>query len=292
MTGSRVSPREWLVFTDLDGSLLDHDSYDWSPAADWLRRLREAGTPVIPVSGKTRAELLPLRRELALEATPFIAENGAVIGLPSNWQHARLDRDPQDIGGLSIKTPGVDSAFLRSRLTVLRERLGLHFRLMSELSVAAVVEATGLSEVGAEHTRLREGSEPLLWDDDEAALARLHQALANDGLMMTRDGRFWHVMGDVDKGRSLRWLVARYQALRGVTPDTLGLGDGPNDVPLLEAVEAPVLIRGVHRQPVAVRHAALYRTRETGPRGWAEGLDYWLGACGPAPPAPLEEASS
>jgi len=288
MTDATISPREWLVFTDLDGSLLDHYNYDWSPAADWLRRLREAGTPVIPVSSKTRAELLPLRRELALEATPFIAENGAVIGLPSNWQHARLDRDPRDIGGLCIKTPGVDSAFLRRRLTVLRERLDLRFRILSELSVAAVVEATGLSEAGAERARLREGSEPLLWDDDEAALERLRHSLANDGLMLTRGGRFWHVMGDVDKGRSLRWLVARYQALRGVTPETLGLGDGPNDVSLLEAVEAPVLIRGEHRQPVEVRHVALYRTRETGPRGWAEGLDYWLGACGPAPPACCE----
>lgn len=28
-----------LVFTDLDGTLLDHESYDWSPARPALNRL-------------------------------------------------------------------------------------------------------------------------------------------------------------------------------------------------------------------------------------------------------------
>lgn len=36
-----------LVFSDLDGTLLDSHSYDWQPAAPWLSRLREANVPVI-----------------------------------------------------------------------------------------------------------------------------------------------------------------------------------------------------------------------------------------------------
>ncbi|STL55190.1 mannosyl-3-phosphoglycerate phosphatase [Escherichia coli] len=41
-----------LVFSDLDGTLLDSHSYDWQPAAPWLSRLREANVPSFSVAVK------------------------------------------------------------------------------------------------------------------------------------------------------------------------------------------------------------------------------------------------
>lgn len=267
-----------VVFTDLDGSLLDHDSYDWQPAAAWLARLKQADVPVIPVTSKTRAELLSLRLELGLEAYPFIAENGAVIGLPPAWQHARLDRNPNDLSGLCIKTPSLDIGFIRQRLAVLRERLELNFRALGEMSLQEVMDCTRLPEAQARQAQEREGSEPLLWEDSDDALERLADALDNDGLRLTRGGRFLHVMGRVDKGDALRWLLDRYVALRGVRPLSLGLGDGPNDVPMLNAVDMAVLIRGRHAQRVDVSTERLYMTQCYGPEGWAEGLEHWWGS--------------
>lgn len=52
-----------LVFSDLDGTLLDSHSYDWQPAAPWLSRLREANVPVILCSSKTSAEMLYLQKK-------------------------------------------------------------------------------------------------------------------------------------------------------------------------------------------------------------------------------------
>ncbi|MFD2438487.1 HAD-IIB family hydrolase [Modicisalibacter luteus] len=216
-----------LVFTDLDGSLLDHHDYDWEPARPWLNRLAAAGVPVIPVTSKTRAELLPLRRELGLEQTPFIAENGAIIGLPAAWQHARLDRDPANVDGLRVKALGVDIDFLTRRLRVIRERLQADFRCLPDMSIEEIVEATGLDAPRAELARAREGSIPLLWHDSEAKLDALQEMLINDNLTLTQGGRFWHVMGSADKGRAVNWLMARFAALRGVAPWSLGLGTDP-----------------------------------------------------------------
>ncbi|WP_458525333.1 HAD-IIB family hydrolase [Onishia taeanensis] len=274
---SATPPSSRLVFTDLDGTLLDHESYQWQPAMPWLKRLGQAGVAVIPVTSKTRAELMPLRQELGLRDTPFIAENGAVIGLPPAWQHARLDRDPTHVDGLAIKTPGIDIGFLRTRLDVMRERLGVRFRGMGELSIDEIMALTGLPEHQARLARVREGCEPLVWDDSEAALADFRQALEADGLCLMRGGRFWHAMGRLDKGDGVRWLVERYQALRGRLPLTLGLGDGPNDVPLLEAVDRAVLIPGHHGHRVVLSNAHQYHALHPGPVGWAEGLDHWWG---------------
>lgn len=265
-----------LVFTDLDGSLLDHHCDDWAQARTWLTRLGDAGVPVILVTSRTRAELMALRLDLGLGGAPFIAEGGAVIGLPPAWQHGRLDRDPNDIDGLRIKTLGVDIHFLRQRLPVLRERLAVAFRCLSELPLEEVVAETGLDEPRARLARVREGSMPLLWDDSEEALAAFREALRDDGLTLIRSGRCWHVMGDIDKGRAVHWLVARFSALRGAPPQTLGLGDGPDDAALLQAVDRASLIRAGHLHPVEIDHPALYRTSRLGPGGWAEGLAHWL----------------
>ncbi|WP_245391812.1 HAD-IIB family hydrolase [Salinicola aestuarinus] len=276
MTQPDLSQVPLLIFTDLDGSLLDHDTYDWQPAAAWLSRLAEANVPVIPTTSKTRNELLALRQELGLTETPFIAENGAVIGLPPSWQHARLDRDPASPDGLVVKTPSLDVDFIRRRLDVVRERQGLRFQRMGEMSVETVCEMTALSPEGARQAMAREGSEPLIWEDSPDNIDHFAETLRIDGLRLTRGGRFWHVMGAVDKGQAAAWLVARYEALRGQCPRTLGLGDGPNDLALLEATERAVVIAAGHGQPMAIEGEHIYRTRARGPEGWSEGVAHWL----------------
>lgn len=271
-----LQPR--LVVTDLDGSLLDHHSYDFSPAVPWLGRLKQMGVPVIPVTSKTRAELIPLREALGLTSTPFIAENGAVIGLPPGWCHARLDRPGSGQDGVVIKHPSVDIGFIRARLNVWRERLDIRFTRMGEMSVQDVMELTGLDEARARNARQREGSEPLIWHDTAAALDTFREALEGDGLQLTQGGRFWHVMGRAaDKGTAVEWLIQRFTALRGRTPLSLGLGDGPNDVSMLDMVDQAVVIRGCHELTVEPRNASLYRTHATGPTGWAEGVAHWWG---------------
>ncbi|GHE20230.1 HAD-IIB family hydrolase [Halomonas urumqiensis] len=271
---SALTPR--LLFTDLDGSLLDHHSYDWSPAAPWLARLKQLGVPVIPVTSKTRSEILPLRQALGLADTPFIAENGAVAGLPPAWCHARLDRGPGP-DGLVIRTLGVDIGFIRKRISVWRTRLDARFTTMSEMSLDELSDFTGLSEAEARLARLREGSEPLIWDDNDERLAAFRQGLAGDGLCLVRGGRFWHVTGESHKGSAVAWLVERFQALRGQRPRTLALGDGPNDIAMLEAVDQAVVIRGCHGLDVTPHQSALYRSEATGPTGWAEGVSHWWG---------------
>lgn len=278
-TGSPGS-RPKVLFTDLDGSLMDHHSYDWAPAAPWLARLYQRGIPVIPVTSKTRSELLNLRKALGLEELPFIAENGAVVGLPSDWCHSGLERQVGS-DGLVIKTLGVDIGFIRQRLRVWRERLkavpGISFTSMSEMTLDKLCTYTGLSDPEARLARMREGSEPLVWEGSEAGLETFRVSLAGDDLQLVQGGRFWHVTGKSHKGNAVSWMIERYAALRGVTPQTLALGDGPNDTAMLEAVDQAVVIQGCHGLPVQPRQSALYRTQAVGPKGWAEGVAYWWG---------------
>lgn len=76
-----------LVFTDLDGTLLDFHTLDWQPAAPWLAKLRDKQIPVILCSSKTASGMQDMQQELGLGGLPYIAENGAVIQPDVRWEN-------------------------------------------------------------------------------------------------------------------------------------------------------------------------------------------------------------
>jgi mannosyl-3-phosphoglycerate phosphatase len=71
-----------ILFSDLDGTLLDHDDYRWQAAGPALDRLKAARIPLVLNSSKTMAEIRALRDELG-NTDPFIVENGAESVAPT-----------------------------------------------------------------------------------------------------------------------------------------------------------------------------------------------------------------
>ena len=75
-------------------------------------------------------------------------------------------------------------------------------------------------------------------------------------------------MGDHDKGKAVRLLKRWYESEHGRLV-TMGLGDGFNDLPLLAAVDHPVLIQkedGSYDSRVDV--PGLVKAKGIGPAGW------------------------
>ena len=152
-----------LVFSDLDGTLLDSHSYDWQPAAPWLTRLREANVPVILCSSKTSAEMLYLQKTLGLQGLPLIAENGAVIQLAEQWQE--IDGFPRIISGIS-------HGEISLVLNTLREKEHFKFTTFDDVDDATIAEWTGLSRGQAALTQLHEASVTLIWRDSDERMAQ------------------------------------------------------------------------------------------------------------------------
>lgn len=250
-----------LIITDLDGSLLDHHTYRWDPAADWLAELQRHQVPVVLCSSKTAAEIAPLQKRLGLAGLPFIAENGALVQMSAE----RRVRIPPESAGYDQ---------LCQMLTDLQRRY--RFRGFCDFSDHEVAAMTGLSESESALARQREASEVIVWRDDEEKLGEFRAALAQRQLQLTQGGRFWHVMpAGSGKGEALNWLLDQYDS----RPATIGLGDGPNDAPMLDAVQYAVVIKGYSKMPVTLTREdtqQVYHTAHYGPEGWKEGLDYFL----------------
>jgi len=248
-----------VVFTDLDGTLLDHHSYSWRAALPAMERLAANGIPLVLNSSKTAAEMRVLQRAMGLRA-PFIAENGAAVVIPAGCLN-----NPHD----EVVHFGVPHNELMRTLLVQRET-GARFRGFSDLSARDLAQLTGLKEGEAARAKQRLATEPLLWGGTDAELVQFRSALGLAGLRLVQGGRFWHVMGTFDKAEGARFLLSRYQECFGNEPViTIALGDSPNDQRMLEEADIPVVISGANSEQLQfspTRHAM--RSLRPGPEGW------------------------
>jgi len=110
--------------------------------------------------------------------------------------------------------------------------------------------------------------------EEDARLDELADAL---GLRVTRGGRFHHLIGPASKGAAARLLLSAYDTGAGPVR-SLGLGDGPNDLELLQVVDRPVVVARPDRSHDPELQQALPHARFTpgiGPEGFREAiLDY------------------
>jgi mannosyl-3-phosphoglycerate phosphatase len=131
------------------------------------------------------------------------------------------------------------------------------------LTPEVVGRLTGLTLEAARRALEREHDEPFLLEDAAHAGA-VAAAAERRGLRVTRGGRFLHLTGATDKGRALRELLARVAPGGGLSgpPATVGLGDAANDLPLLLAVERPIVM------PRRDRRLDPELAPAPGPAGW------------------------
>ena len=275
------SPPSHLVFTDLDGTLLDHHTYGWKEAIPALDRCRKCGVPVILVSSKTRAEMDVLRRELNLSA-PFVSENGGGVFFPrETFKVAPADSFPSEIKGQERSeglwqwSLGVPYAHLIRALRHMRKSLGWSLKGFSDMDVAEISRLTGLTEASACLAAMREYDEPFIFEGEAPDdLRPLHESAAERGLMVVSGGRFHHLMGNHHKGKAMAriasWYNMQYHSKGKPDPiPTIALGDSPNDFPMLLRADFPVLILSEHHFPdLEKKIPNLETTKYPGPKGW------------------------
>lgn len=273
----------YLVVSDLDGSLLDHHTYRYDAARPALDLLEQRRIPLVLASSKTRAEMLALRSEMGNQH-PFIVENGAAVLIPTGY-FQRPPAEAIERDGFWVRELAPPRAHWLPILDELRGTMPGAFQDFASAGVEALVEMTGLSAPAAALARQREYTEPVQWRGSDAERAAFFERLRAAGATVWRGGRFYSVGGDSDKGAALKWLRRQYALAAGAAAVyDLAVGDGPNDVPMLEAAHHALLIPTPERElPQLARETNLIVGRGRGPRAWAWGVGEWLRGLGPAP---------
>lgn len=251
-----------LIFTDLDGTLIDHDSYSWEAAKEAIGRLKSKGIPIIPCTSKTRAEIEFYRGKIGL-GTPFISENGGGIFIPKGYLGEDIECD-KETGEYQVIELGIPYEEIRAKIDELRDFGDLCG--FGDMSFEEVAEDTGLCLEQARLAKEREYDEAFVFSGDEEGLVREIERL---GLNWTKGGRYWHIMGDNNKGKAVEILIATYAEESGRAPKTVAFGDSLNDLPMLKAVDSAILVQKKNGSyDPRVDFEGLIKAEKPGPEGW------------------------
>ena len=252
-----------IVFTDLDGTLLDHDTYVWTPARPALEKLGELEIPLVLVSSKTLAELEDYRDQLRLPH-PVVAENGAVISSPADYFEDSID--------CSAESAPRDE--LRSAYAEVKLAFGFDCEAFYELGVPGIIRETGLAEQQAIRANDRKASEPILWRDTKDRAMQFEQEMNERGLRCIQGGRFLHLIGNTGKEEAVRQLLAGFaRKWPDATLVSVSLGDGPNDLGMLSSTDIAVVIPGKHNYSMTLAGTnRVLKPTLPGPAGWNEAM--------------------
>jgi mannosyl-3-phosphoglycerate phosphatase len=258
-----------MVFTDLDGTLLDHETYSFEPALPALKILKEKNIPLIACTSKTRAEIEKIRL-LLQNNDPFISENGGAIFIPKDYFSHKfpVDREESDYFIIELGTPYKE---LREAFNHMRARSPDKLRGFADLTAKEIAHLCGLSMEEAHLAKKREYDEPFVLED-KTMEEGIKKIARRSNLRVTRGGRFLHLIGGNDKGKAVLKLTDIYrEKIKHI--QTVALGDSLNDLPMLKAVDYPILVQkpGGSYDP-SVKLDNIILALGPGPAGWCDSV--------------------
>ncbi len=220
-----------IIFLDLDKTLIGED-YSPEPAKKIVNFLKERDFKIIFNSSKTKAEQEYYRRALNV-TDPFIIENGSAIYIPKGYFNFDFPYNREE-GRYYVIELGTKYETIRKVLDKIGEHFGLKY--YGNSTIEEIIEFTGLPKELAELAVKREYSETIFKWEREGFQKYIEQR----NLKITKGSRFYTVTGDTNKGKAAKMLIGLYSKSEKV--ESYAVGDGENDIPMLEVVDHPFAI--------------------------------------------------
>ena len=232
-----------IIFTGLDGILLPIEKRDYESVAVTVEQLQQQNIPLVPVTNNTRAEVEALFQEISLE-TPFVVEGGSGIFIPQDNQQFKISNtDTDTIDNYHIYQLGCSYTEARAALKVVQEEISKILRGFGDLDEANIQTMMGISLAAARRAKSREFSEYFL-TPSRLEISKLQTVAQEYGFNIIPEGKLSLVLGgSASPAKAVSWLKENYQAsTKSEKLVTVGLGATEKDLPLLEAVDIPIVV--------------------------------------------------
>lgn len=253
---------KYLVYSDLDGTLLNHDDYCFKEASEALSYLQLHSIPLIIVTSKTFSEVKPLQEKLNIKC-PFIVENGAGIFIPSDSILAQ--NIPAHDSYLKISQA---QSYLELRLFFKHLQQSYSIRGFGDMEVEEVMELTSLDKEDALNAMKRDFTEPFVIEDS-VAIESLKDEANKEGLDIVKGGRFYHLISqEQDKAKAMQRLTHLFEEYFNTSLTMIALGDSANDFTMLKAAHKSVLIPGYDGLYADLEAPNISKAPFAGPKGW------------------------
>ena len=248
-----------LIFTDLDGSLLDRDTFKFDEIKDYIRQLISKGIFIIPNTSKTEKEILEFNSDLG-SSLPFISENGS------------------SINGLNLLNKDLPQELILSRekeilLEIFKKTVSPN--LQNKCKWLSEMDTRNQSLIlGLEHKKLkmaldRKFTLPFIFNGNKNQKKELSKIIKNKGLFLQEGGRVIHLTDRVNKAKALKVFV-RFYKKNNKNVKTIAVGDNYNDLDMLKTSDFPCLVFNDKFTLDQIPINNLITTNKPSPEGWAD----------------------
>jgi len=262
--------RKILIYTDLDGTLLDHHTYSFQKALPALGQIKRRNIPLILCSSKTKGEIEEYQKKLRIKH-PFISENGGAIFIPKGYFN-KPEKNLKTKGRHLVLELGTPYKELRRKLFEVSHKFAVRVVGFGDLKIKQLASMFNLPYKEAKSAKKRGYDEPFYFQDEiePKQIRALEREFNKSGLNLTKGGRFFHLLGQNDKGKAVRLLTRMYKRNWNTDLLTVGIGDSLNDLPMLKAVDVPILIKqkdNVYDKEI-LKRLKVQKARGIGSSGW------------------------
>ncbi|MDI6762396.1 MAG: mannosyl-3-phosphoglycerate phosphatase [Thermodesulfobacteriota bacterium] len=268
MPSTTTTPK-LVIFTDLDGTLLDKETYSFEPARPALQMIKEKGIPLVLSSSKTRTEIELYRKELE-NAHPFVSENGGAVFVPKGYLSFSFPYD-RVLGEYFVLELGTFYPIILEILDSIKKETGIPIKGFSDLTEEELSSISGLSLEEAEFAKKREYDEPFIIEGGEREIETVRRKIEGKGMNYVWGGKFHHILGKNDKGKAVEILKELYEN-EFFSISTVGIGDSLNDIPMLLAVDHPIFLKEKEGISPEIPSKNLLCFEGTGPQAWNEAI--------------------
>lgn len=258
-----------VVFTDIDGTLIDLFSGKYGETCKLISILKANNIPVILCSSKTRAEQNKIRDDLGL-TDPFIVENGGAIIIPKYYFDFHLDIDQSKLKedeNYTIIQLGKSTREIRTKLIEIKDNLKIKFRGVADVSIEELSKLATMPLDYAKRMSKREYGETIL-QIRESDIIRFTTHVEEMGMKVIHGGRFFDITIGNDKGQAVSILIDLFKKKYGNHTKFFGIGDSSNDASMLKLMDVPMLVQKPDRSYLQLEIENIVRLKGIGPQGW------------------------
>ena len=252
--------KQIIIFTDLDGSLLNKDTFMFDEIEDYFRELISKGIKIIPNSSKTEAELSDLNKQYNLDLS-FIAENGSSIyGL--NLIHKNL---PERIS-LSRSTDQIYKVYSENIPSDLKQKITfiLKLKLKEQKEIFGLPLNKMMLAIKRDHTI------PIQFNGNENEKNEFIKIMNNSGLTIQTGGRIMNICDNTNKSKAMLKTIELIKEEMNDEIITIGVGDNQNDIDMLKEADYSCLVKNDNFDSSLINIDNLIKSSEPSPKGWAD----------------------
>ena len=258
-----------VIFTDLDGSLLHRDTFQFDTIKDYIKSLVSKGVIIIPNSSKTEKEIEKFNEELGVNL-PYISENGSSIHglnlITSNFPDKLvLSREKKEL--LKIYEDKVP------------EKLKEKCFQISKMSKKEKENILGQKDVKLKDALNRKYTLPFLFKGDKNEKYRLIKILNSNSLTLQEGGRVYNLCDNINKVKSMNRVIKILKKTEDKIK-TIAVGDNFNDLEMLRNCDIPCLVFNDQFKLDQININNLIFSNKPSPEGWADVIKMALAKLG------------